>query len=140
MFQGTGFPILIGLAGDILDESFLDKDASSMIVGAIVVMSAAISVMLVNKCHRKTLLTTSSMGVSASLFVLGMYFYLKQRGISSGLTWLPIVTFVSYICFFMVIIRLFEVICVSQHVPYIISDRIRICVLACVCRDSPNSH
>ena len=106
MFQGTGFPILIGLAGDILDESFLDKDASTMIVGAIVVMSAAISVMLVNKCHRKTLLTTSSMGVSASLFVLGMYFYLKQRGISSGLTWLPIVTFVSYICHFMVSIIL----------------------------------
>ena len=121
MFQGTGFPILIGLAGDILDESFLDKDASTMIVGAIVVMSAAISIMLVNKCYRKTLLTTSSMGVSASLFVLGMYFYLKQRGISSGLTWLPIVTFVSYICYFMV----------KRKVTHFLNIRGNMCKSAC---------
>ena len=80
----------------------MDKDASLMIVGAVVVISAAISIMLAKKCYRKTLMMTSAMGVSASLFALGLYFYLKQQGIAGALSWMPIVTFVSYICFSMV--------------------------------------
>ena len=93
---------MIGDVQDFLAEGPLKKEALTMIVGAVVVISAAIAIMLSEKCYRKTLLVTSAMGISASLFGLGMYFYLEKQGIADGLSWMPIVTFVSYICFFMV--------------------------------------
>ena len=90
------------MAGDLLGASSFDKDTSTIVVGAVLVVTAAIAIGLVKRCPRKNLLVMSAIGVSASLFTLGMYFYLKEKGMAAGLDWVPIVTLVSYICFFVV--------------------------------------
>ena len=104
-FQCTAYPVLIGRVNDLLKDSgsLLSETVQSVILGTVLVTAASVSIILSKKCKRRTLLITSALGVSMSLFGLGVFYYLKQMGLTDGLGWLPILTFVIYICFFMVI-------------------------------------
>ena len=67
-----------------------------------IVVCALISIPLAKKCDRKTLLGISALGVSACLFTLGTFYYLKSIDGVEGFGWLPLVDFMVYIGFFMV--------------------------------------
>ena len=67
-----------------------------------IVVTALISIPLAKKCDRKTLLGISALGVSACLFTLGTFYYLKSIDGVEGFGWLPLVDFMVYIGFFMV--------------------------------------
>ena len=83
------------------DET-LDEQIAAIIVGMAIVVCAIVAIPLAKKCNRKTLLGVSALGVSACLFTLGTFYYLKSIGGVEGLGWLPLADFLIYIGFFMV--------------------------------------
>jgi hypothetical protein len=80
----------------------MDEHIASIIVGIAIVVCSVIAILLAKNCERKTLLGISALGVSACLFILGAFYYLKSFGSTSGFNWLPLVDFLAYIGFFMV--------------------------------------
>ena len=103
-FQATAYPILIGNTVTLFQEAdeTVDEKIASIIVGMAIVVTALISIPLAKKCDRKTLLGISALGVSACLFTLGTFYYLKSIDGVEGFGWLPLVDFMVYIGFFMV--------------------------------------
>lgn len=102
-FQATAYPILIGNTVTLFQEAdeTVDEKIASIIVGMAIVVTALISIPLAKKCDRKTLLGISALGVSACLFTLGTFYYLKSIDGVEGFGWLPLVDFMVYIGFFM---------------------------------------
>ena len=102
-FQGTGYPIFIGSAADILSGVLpnVDQNHCAVIVGANVVFGAGISIPLSRACKRRTLLITSAFGVTLCQTVMGMYNYYEDS-LKDEFGWILLVTFIVYICSFMV--------------------------------------
>ena len=63
---------------------------------------AMLAIPLAKKCDRKTLLGISALGVSACLFTLGAFYYLKTYADVDGFGWVALLDFLIYIGFFMV--------------------------------------
>ena len=61
-----------------------------------------LAIPLAKKCDRKTLLGISALGVSACLFTLGAFYYLKTYADVDGFGWVALLDFLIYIGFFMV--------------------------------------
>lgn len=61
-----------------------------------------LAIPLAKKCDRKTLLGISALGVSACLFTLGAFYYLKTYADIGGFGWVALLDFLIYIGFFMV--------------------------------------
>ena len=97
------------------DES-LDEQIAAIIVGMAIVVCAIVAIPLAKKCNRKTLLGVSALGVSACLFTLGTFYYLKSIDGVEGLGWLPLADFLIYIGFFMVNKILILLIRLSAHI------------------------
>ena len=66
-----------------------------------------LAIPLAKKCDRKTLLGISALGVSACLFTLGAFYYLKTYADVDGFGWIALLDFLIYIGFFMVNIPLY---------------------------------
>ena len=81
----------------------LDGHLATIIFGGAVVVTAMMAVPLAKKCDRKTLLGISALGVTACLFSLGAFYYLKTYNGVNGFGWVALVDFLIYIGFFMVI-------------------------------------
>lgn len=61
------------------------------------IIAGSTSILVVDKFGRKNLLIVSSIGVSVSLAALGLHFYLLSMNFDSEkLTWLPIVSLLSF--------------------------------------------
>ncbi|VEN48439.1 unnamed protein product [Callosobruchus maculatus] len=75
---------------------------STVTIGAIQVIATFIAATAVEKLGRKILLLASTTGSSASIFILGLYFYLKNSRFYdvTNLSWLPLVSLLVYIVSF----------------------------------------
>ena len=72
------------------------------IKGSIIVISAVIALGLARVCLRKYLLVISSLGISASLVILGTYYYLKEIQDVHNWSFVPLLLLVTMIVFFMI--------------------------------------
>jgi len=80
--------------------SNLDANVASIIVGTVQVVFVIVSTLLVEKAGRKILMVISEIGMTVSLFALGLFFYLKSQNkdvAPEGLGWLPLVSMILYI-------------------------------------------
>ena len=82
----------------------LDGHLATIIFGGAVVVTAMLAVPLAKKCDRKTLLGISALGVTACLFSLGAFYYLKvhYENDVKQFGWVALVDFLIYTGFFMV--------------------------------------
>ena len=82
----------------------LDGHLATIIFGGAVVVTAMLAVPLAKKCERKTLLGISALGVTACLFSLGAFYYLKvhYENDVKQFGWVALVDFLIYTGFFMV--------------------------------------
>lgn len=70
---------------------------STIIVGVIQMIVVSFSALLVDKWGRKVLLVISCAGCSISMFVLGVYFYMKDQRMDVSSLWLlPIATVITF--------------------------------------------
>ena len=72
------------------------------IKGSIILLSAIIALGLARLCQRKHLLLSSSLGISISLCVLGVYYYLRQFSQLQSWSFVPLLLLVTMIFFFMI--------------------------------------
>lgn len=106
-FQATGYNTIIAYAAQIFKESgsSISEDIATGITGGVILSSALIALGLARITRRKTLLVISSIGSSKGLFLIGMYYYLKNKKgeeFTLSWSWVPLVTLVSVIFFFMI--------------------------------------
>ena len=76
--QFSGVNAVIFYASDIFKTAKISMDVnlvSAIAIGLVQVLATLLSVMLVDKLGRKSLLTVSSIGMGLSSFVLGIYYY-----------------------------------------------------------------
>lgn len=79
-----------------LSAASIPPEISPIIIGIVQVVVTTISSLIVDRLGRKSLLISSAIGVSASLTILGLYFYINL----TNLRWLPISSLVMYMIFF----------------------------------------
>lgn len=81
----------------IASESKFSSSHSTIIVGGIQTIVILFSTSVVDKWGRKLLLVLSCGGCSISLFVLGLFFYMKDQGLDMSTLWfLPILTIIVF--------------------------------------------
>ncbi|KAK7869839.1 hypothetical protein R5R35_008056 [Gryllus longicercus] len=74
------------------------KDWSNVIVGAMLVIGIAVSMMIYDKIRRKVLLLLSNFIMISTLLTLSVYFYLKHHGHDvSQFGWLPLTAMSGYV-------------------------------------------
>ncbi|KAJ8946851.1 hypothetical protein NQ318_006761 [Aromia moschata] len=102
--QFSGINAVLAFLGPIFEAtgSGLSPYASTTTVGVIQVLGTLLTTSIVEKLGRKVLLVASTIGSCASIFLLGLYFYLKTSKIYdvSNIFWLPVVCVVVYIIVF----------------------------------------
>jgi len=103
-FQATGYNTIIAYSLIIFRESgqTIHEHLATGIIGAVILLSAVLAIGLAKISPRKTLLVTSSLGTSCSLLVLGAYYYLKQSGPLPNWTFVPLLSMILMIIFFMI--------------------------------------
>lgn len=92
--QGCGMFFVVNYASMIFAEagSALDPNLSSIIFVLVNFIGSYFSILLVDKLGRKLLLTYSALTSSISLFIVGLYLYMKHIGFDvSAFSWIPIV-------------------------------------------------
>lgn len=101
MSQATGGYTFINYASTIFDASYSEFDAnySTIIMGVVQIVGTTLSIFLVDKIGRKMLLIASAFGMSACLFLAGLYQRLYVSYDLSDFTWIPTVTISAVILF-----------------------------------------
>jgi hypothetical protein len=79
-------------------------DISSIVVGVVIVAFAATAIPVAKVFNPKSMLIVSSVGVSVSLFTFGSLVFFDETEFLKTYSWIPLLIFVLYIGFFMVII------------------------------------
>ncbi|KAG5894119.1 hypothetical protein JTB14_004057 [Gonioctena quinquepunctata] len=102
--QFAGIYAVIAFMGPIFDATGtgISTYVATNLVGVIRVLGTIFTATVMEKFGRKTLLLISSLGSSASLFFLGLYFYLKYNmGYDMSLLfWLPVTSVITYMVSF----------------------------------------
>ena len=103
-FQATGYNTIIAYSLNIFHESgsSLDDNIAMGIKGSVIVLSAVFALGLARICLRKHLLVTSCLGVSSSLILLGVYYYIRQFQDIHKWSFVPLLLLVSMIFSFMI--------------------------------------
>lgn len=103
-FQATGYNTIIGYSVILFRESgqTMHEHLATGITGAVILLSAMVAVGLAKVSPRKTLLIVSSLGTSSSLIILGVYYYLKMGGPLENWTFVPLLSMLLMIIFFMI--------------------------------------
>ena len=103
-FQATGYNTIIAYSLILFRESgqTIHEHLATGIIGGVILLSAVLAIGLAKITNRKTLLVTSSLGTSTSLIILGAYYYLKQQGPLPNWTFVPLVSMIMMITFFMI--------------------------------------
>lgn len=95
----SGVIVIMSFLGPLFNEAgtALSGNKMSIIVGVIKVSSFIFTSMVVERTGRRPMLLISSIGTGIPLFVLGVFFYLKQHNSPAMpyLQWLPIVCVIS---------------------------------------------
>ncbi|XP_022900739.1 facilitated trehalose transporter Tret1-like [Onthophagus taurus] len=101
--QFSGINAVIFYTGAIFGSASdaISPDLSSIIVGIVQLISAYVSVMIIERANRKFYLKLSSVGMAVCLMSLGLYFHLTHSKVTfAGLGILPLASIVFYIIFF----------------------------------------
>jgi len=103
-FQATGYNTIIAYSLILFRESgqTIHEHLATGIIGGVILLSAVLAIGLAKITNRKTLLVTSSLGTSTSLIILGAYYYLKQQGPLPNWTFVPLISMIMMITFFMI--------------------------------------
>ena len=82
--------------------STLDPNVSTIIIGGVQVAASIASSILMDKAGRRLLLIVSSVGMTFSLIILGIYFYMKRSDpeLGSHIGWLPLTCLIVFIISF----------------------------------------
>ncbi|KAH8298404.1 hypothetical protein KR044_001947, partial [Drosophila immigrans] len=103
--QLTGINAIIFYTVMIFDMcgSTIDSHLSTMIVGVANFLATVIATMLIDHAGRKILLCVSAVSMIITLFVLSVFFYLKETKFdTSEIGWLPLVSLLLYVLGFSV--------------------------------------
>lgn len=99
--QSSGIVAVASYTQTIFEEagSSIPSEISSIITGVFQVVGSFVPPFIVDRWGRRILLITSSLGITVSYFLLGLYFYLQQETEVdvSPVSWLPVVTLSLYI-------------------------------------------
>lgn len=91
--QFSGIYTFLAFMGTIFDKTGVASgNTFGIITGFVQVGMSLIAVLLVDRLGRRSLLLTSSITISISLFLLGFYFYLQhiESVLFENLTWVPV--------------------------------------------------
>lgn len=81
--------------------SNLSPNTSSIVVGVLQIIGAALCTLLVEKAGRKILFSISAFGISLGLGVMSLYTYLTSQGVDlSSFSWVPLVSFSFVMCIY----------------------------------------
>lgn len=77
----------------------MDPAISTILVGAVMVLSSGITPFIVDRLGRKIILLFSAAGMSIALFFLGLFFllYTNKSEIVPSITWLPVVSLIVFV-------------------------------------------
>jgi SP family facilitated glucose transporter-like MFS transporter 8 len=101
--QLSGVNAVIFYSVDIFNAagSTLDPNVAAIIVGVVQVVVTYIASAVVDRAGRRVLLLLSASIMGLCLAILGLYFYLKNKGDDvSGIGWLPLLCVTVYIVMF----------------------------------------
>jgi len=103
-FQATGYNTIIAYSIILFRESgqTMHEHLATGITGGVILLSALLAIGLAKVSPRKTLLMVSALGTSSSLIILGAYYYLKQEGPLPQWTFVPLLSMLMMITFFMI--------------------------------------
>lgn len=103
-FQATGYNTIIAYSLILFRESgqTIHEHLATGITGGVILLSALLAIGLAKVSNRKTLLVISALGTSSSLIILGVYYYLKQEGPLPKWTFVPLLSMLMMITFFMI--------------------------------------
>jgi len=103
-FQATGYNTIIAYSVILFRESgqTIHEHLATGITGGVILLSAVLALGLAKVLPRKVLLVLSSLGTSSALFVLGVYYYLKQDQTMQDWTFVPLLSMIVMITFFMI--------------------------------------
>lgn len=97
--QIGGINAVIFFAGSIFKSAGVNNsDVSGLYVMSVQVVATLISINTIDRLGRRSLLMTSTLGMTASAVLLGVFFFLKQQGIVAN--WLALVSLMGYIVTF----------------------------------------
>ncbi|XP_040574979.1 facilitated trehalose transporter Tret1 isoform X2 [Lepeophtheirus salmonis] len=99
--QFSGISIILNYTVDIFTAAAGSSDQflGTVCVGIALLLSNMCTLFLVSKMRRRTMLSVSSLGISFTLIVMGVYFHLKEIKHHSldNISWLPLVDLMIYI-------------------------------------------
>lgn len=98
--QFSGITPILFYAETIFQSSDvnMNPEYAGIIIGGVQVVSSFITPLLIDKAGRKLLLYFSSIGMLVAEVLLGLYFYLEDKGDNvDNVPWLPIVSLIFYI-------------------------------------------
>ncbi|CAH1972686.1 unnamed protein product [Acanthoscelides obtectus] len=101
--QFSGILAIVSYSQTIFDSagSSLPGYVCVMIIGVVQTLTVVITICIVDKINRKTLMIFSYAGMLVSLTTLGIYFYLLNLGYNAtSFSWCPIASIMVYICCF----------------------------------------
>ncbi|XP_063710060.1 facilitated trehalose transporter Tret1-like [Culicoides brevitarsis] len=77
----------------------MDPSVSTILVGAVMVLSSGTTPLIVDRLGRKIILLFSAVGMAISLFFLGLFFLLdhNKAEIVSSISWLPVVSLIVFV-------------------------------------------
>ena len=105
-FQATGYNTILAYSLTIFHESGegLDDNTLMGIKGSIILLSAVIALGMARLCTRKHLLVSSCLGVTTSLLLLGVYYFIKENQYLDLEKWhfIPLLFLICLIIFFMI--------------------------------------
>lgn len=105
-FQATGYNTILAYSLTIFHETGegLDDNVLMGIKGSIILLSAVIALGMARVCPRKRLLVSSCLGVSSSLLLLGVYYFIKENQLLDLGDWhfVPLLFLICLIIFFMI--------------------------------------
>lgn len=97
----TGIPVLLSYMGPIFEQaqSGISGNVTSILVGSLKVLVFFSVSNVVEKLGRKPLILFSSIFCCIPLFLLGLYFFLKEHNLASyqNFSWLPVASILFFI-------------------------------------------
>ncbi|XP_072389167.1 probable metabolite transport protein CsbC [Diabrotica undecimpunctata] len=99
--QTTGVSTMLAFAGTIFTEAgaSLSADLVGILMGVMQIVLNVTVIFSVNKIGRRRFILLSIIGCSISMFILGIYFYLKSNNnsVPNYIKWLPVICALTFI-------------------------------------------
>lgn len=97
----SGCAVLLSFMGPIFEQAHtgLSGNMTAILVGSLTIFAFFLAAQIVEYVGRKPLLLFSSISCSLPLFVLGVYFFMKENNFSSyqNISWLPVASILFFV-------------------------------------------